>query len=120
IGEGLNIGINIHANKWLTIARECYSVCANMWLAGVERGVSKDTKLGFHSAYRLEKDGKDDKEGQAVEDGSSNPLLGAYLALHVFGYDFIAYATSAKPDSISMLGPEEARKYNVTFTFIKS
>jgi hypothetical protein len=115
IGEGLNIGIDIHAWKWRTIARDCYSVCANIWLAGVERGVSKDTSLGFHSAYKTKEDGT-----HVIETGSGNAIVGAYLARMGFGYDFIGYATSAKPDDIEMFGPDQAKKYNVTFTFIKS
>jgi hypothetical protein len=111
--DGLNIGIDIRNNKWRTIARECYSVCANIWLAGVERGASKDTKLGFHAGYIKDKDGK------TSEDGVTNALVGAYLFRMGFGYDFIAWATTAAPDSITMLGDEEATKYHIAYTFIK-
>jgi hypothetical protein len=110
IFDGLNIGIAIRNMKWMTIARHCHSVCADIWLAGVERAVFENSTVGFHSAY-IEKDGK-----AVIEVGSGNAVVGAYLSRLGFNYDFIGYATSAKPDDMDMFNSEKAKKYNVSVT----
>jgi hypothetical protein len=49
---GLDMGIAIRFRQWRTVVvDECYSVCALMWLAGVQRAAFSDAEIGFHGAY---------------------------------------------------------------------
>lgn len=114
--EGMQIGHAIRDLKWWTAAREhCELACADIWLAGVRRGVYKETALGFHSSFITDKNGN-----AVIENGSGNALVGAYYSKLGLSYDAISYLSSAKPDEMEYLNPEKAKKYNIAFEYLGS
>jgi hypothetical protein len=78
----------------------------------VQRGVFVESHVGFHSAYN--------GETKAIENGSANAVIGAYVARLGFGYDVVGYVTSAKPDNMDWLDAEKAKKYSIAFTYLGS
>jgi hypothetical protein len=112
LGAALNMGAAIRSMKWWTVARSCASACALMWLAGVQRGVFEESHVGFHSAYN--------GETKAIENGSANAVIGAYVTRLGFGYDVVGYVTSAKPENMDWLDAEKAKKYSIAFTNLGS
>jgi hypothetical protein len=113
--DAANIGIAIRNMKWWTAARElCASACADIWVAGVKRGVYKETALGFHAVYTTNKDGKNEV------DSSGNALTGAYYSKLGLSYDAIDYLTSAPPDGMEWLNNEKAKKYNINYDYLGS
>jgi hypothetical protein len=116
---GLNIGVMIRNKGFSTYAGKCASVCALAWLAGTQRFVDKDTALGFHSAFNIDKEGK-----YAGVTGGGNALVGAYLARVIgLSYDAILALTDTDPqegDGIMWLDPKMATKYGIRFSVLKS
>jgi hypothetical protein len=107
IGEGLNIGLLIRQKAMVTaVYKDCASVCGLMWLAGTFRIVSTEAHIGFHAAYRLEKD-------KPVEDGSANALVGGYLMRLGFSWAAIEYLTSAPSETVEWLNSAKAKKYGI-------
>jgi hypothetical protein len=104
--EGLNIGIHIRRQGFRTmVTDECASMCALAWLAGVERAVSSNAHVGFHSVY-------DVRTGK-IEKGSGNALVGAYLYSLGFSWEAIIELTSAKPDDMNWMTGEKATKLGI-------
>ena len=107
---GLDIGIAIRFRQWRTVVvDECYSVCAFMWLAGVQRAAFSDSEIGFHGAY-------DTRDKTATSSG--NAVVGAYLARLGFSYGLIIEMTSAKPDELSMLNFAKANSLGIKMTVL--
>jgi hypothetical protein len=105
LADGLNMGITIRNKRFNTIVvKTCQSVCALMWLAGVERAVFADGSIGFHSAY-------DGKTGAVV--GGGNAVVGAYLSRLGYSYETIAALTNAAPDDMDWLDDAKAKKYGI-------
>ena len=58
LDEGVNIGKFINTNKWSTDLdkhMKCYSSCAMIYAAGVEKFMQKGAELGFHRPYIADK-----------------------------------------------------------------
>jgi hypothetical protein len=113
LNDGLNIGLLIRQKKMSTIVFDrCISVCGLMWLAGTDRAVSTEAKIGFHAAYRMEND-------KPIEDGTGNAWVGRYLTLLGFSWNAIEFLTSAAPDSVEWLNDVKAKKYGITASVLK-
>jgi hypothetical protein len=112
LAEGLSIGEAIAHRGFATVANhKCNSACALTWLAGAQRGVYPNTKIGFHAAYR-----SDDKQ----ESGVANALVGSYLTKLGFSVEAIAYMTKAAPASMEWLTTEKAQQYGIKFEYLSA
>jgi hypothetical protein len=97
------IGEFIRLRGWSTyVSDECDSACALIWLAGVQRLMTPEAKIGFHSAS---------VNGQ--ETGFGNVALRAYLNRIGMSRETMTYATQAGPDDIAYLTPSEARRIGI-------
>jgi hypothetical protein len=74
---GLAIGTIIRNHGSLTYVdggTTCESTCGYIWLAGVQRGATKTSHIGFHAAYNA-------ATQQAIGAGNTgNTVLGSYCA----------------------------------------
>jgi hypothetical protein len=107
----LAIGEMIHESGYATIVPDdqiCASACGLIWLGGTSRYVSETAKIGFHAAYV--------ESGAArSESGVANAMVGAYLTRIGLSYKAIAFLTSAPPEDIQWLHPDEARSIGIDF-----
>jgi hypothetical protein len=102
--DGLNIGTTIRAKGFSTFAYDyCMSVCAMMWLAGVQRSTLSDTSIGFHGA------GYENGEPSIA----GNALAGAYLANLGFSYKVIAALINVGPEEMNWLSFEWAKALGI-------
>ena len=72
---GIEIGTQIRLRNYMTLVPsgvQCASACALAWLGGTKRLMGPGARIGFHAASVNE-------NGQAIETGAGNALLGAYL-----------------------------------------
>jgi TPR repeat protein len=112
----LEIGKTIYIKGFSTavINAECSSACAIAWLAGQTRYMSRNSKIGFHAAYKKSDD------GGVSEAGTGNALAGAYLNKLGFNQSVIQFVTTAPPDQIRWLTREQAEKIGLYFTTLES
>jgi hypothetical protein len=82
---------------------ECASACAFAWLAGHERYMEPNARLGFHAASQ---DGK--------LSGSANALLGAYLNELDLSTEAIIYLTDTEPESMIWLDFSQVNTMGIT------
>jgi ATP-dependent protease ClpP protease subunit len=105
----LQIGEFIRLKGWATIVpSECYSSCALIWLAGTERMMPANAKIGFHAASMDNK-----------EIGVGNALIGTYLNRLGLSYGAVAFVTQASPDEITYLTPAEAKRVGIDVRVIE-
>jgi hypothetical protein len=104
------IGIVIRNRQFRTVAVDyCVSVCAFMWLAGVQRAAFSDAEIGFHGAYN----------GDTKNTSSSgNAVAGAYLARLGFSYRLIAEMTEAQPNEMKWLDFAKAKSVGIPMTVL--
>lgn len=88
----------------------CYSVCALIWVAGVNRVMSRAAQIGFHAAYYRE-------NGVAKETGVGNARVGAFLTRIGLPEAAVIYMTVAPPNDFAPLTPEVAKKIGVEFSY---
>jgi hypothetical protein len=101
--SGMEIGEPIRMHGWSTfVLSQCYSSCALAFLGGVAKEMAPDAQIGFHQAS---------ENGQPS--GQGNALVGAYLAKLGYNYDAVIFATDARPEGLSMLTPQKARKIGI-------
>jgi membrane-bound ClpP family serine protease len=111
LAAGLRIGTTIHDRGWTTRVPKdsrCNSTCAYIWIAGIQRGVTTTSYIGFHAAY--------DRATQQ-ESGAGNAVLGSYLTKLGLNYDGIAYLTTSGPTQMTYLSAEAAAKYGIAIGF---
>ena len=110
---GLEIGKIIRLKGFSTavVSGSCESACAIAWLGGLTRLMSSNGKVGFHAAYRVNKD------GSASESGRANALVGAYLNNLGLPEKAIDYITSAPPESMRLLNREDAQRFGIQVVF---
>jgi hypothetical protein len=102
--DGLNIGTTIRARGFRTVAYDyCMSVCAMMWLAGIDRSTPSDTSIGFHGA------GYENGEPSIA----GNALTGAYLANLGFSYKMIGALINVGPKEMNWLSYEWAKALGI-------
>jgi ATP-dependent protease ClpP protease subunit len=106
----LQIGEMIRLRGWSTyVVGECSSACAMIWLGGVQRYMTPTAKIGFHAAS---------VNGQ--EKGMGNALVGAYLNRIGLGYEAVIFATTASPDDITYLTPDDAKRVGIEVSVVSS
>jgi hypothetical protein len=112
---GLKIGEAIRLKGFTTVVAPdsiCASSCALAWLGGNVRFVSVSSRLGFHSAYRM--DGT-----IAREAGLGNAVVGAYLTRIGLPIDAVIYITKATPSEITWLTPADGQKVGIEFSILE-
>lgn len=106
--SALRIGERIRLRGWNAwVTRSCYSACALAWLGGAHRVMSPEAKVGFHAAS---------VEGK--ETGAGNAIVGSYLTRLGYSYNAILFATSARPEAMSLLTPQKARDVGIPVVVI--
>lgn len=114
VRAGIEIGRAIRLKGFLTYVpggSMCASACGYAWLAGVERFMERDSKIGFHAAY-IERD------GTPQESGSANALVGAYLNGLGLSENAVFYITNSAPNSMTWLTPDEAAQVGINVRFL--
>jgi hypothetical protein len=112
----LAIGEMIHKRGYATVVPDdqvCASACGLIWLAGISRFVSETARIGFHAAYVSSGDTKS-------ESGVGNAMVGAYLTRIGLSYKAIAFLTSAPPDDMQWLHPDDARSIGIDFDTVSA
>lgn len=97
--EAIEIGETIRIRGFSTLVvnnSQCVSACALIWLAGTPRTLSRSASVGFHATYI-------DQDGQLIESGVGNALVGRYFAVLNLSQRAIVFATSAKPTEMNWL-----------------
>jgi hypothetical protein len=106
---GLEMGRAIQLMGFDTMVPDgasCESACALLWLAGATRYMDPDGMVGFHAAYVESEDG-------ALETGSGNAVIGAYLYALGMSFQTIEQLTSAPPDGMYYLTCDEAETLGI-------
>jgi ATP-dependent protease ClpP protease subunit len=106
---GVEIGKAIRMrglSTWVPSGSTCASACAFAWLGGTKRVVGKTAQVGFHAVYQM-------KNGAAVETGSGNASVGAYLAQLGLSDTAIRYLTDAAPTSMNWLTAADAQALGI-------
>ena len=103
--EAIRIGERIFVRQFTTIAvGTCASACAIAWLAGSNRIVTAQGKIGFHAAYSA-------RTGRVSSAG--NAVLGAYLQRIGLTEPAIMYITNPPPQGVQWLTKEAARQLGI-------
>jgi TonB family protein len=89
----------------------CASACALIWMAGDKRGMSASGHVGFHAAYR-------DENGEPIESGSANALIGNYLTVLGVSAKTVVFATTAPPDRMLWLTDANKNAAGIDFETI--
>ena len=104
LADGLKIGTTIRGRGFSTFAHDyCMSVCAMMWLAGVQRSTLSNTEIGFHGASY--------ENGEPSIDG--NALAGAYLARLGYSDKVISSLINVGAKEMNWLSFEWARALGI-------
>ncbi len=115
LGEAIEIG-NFIRMKGLTTGVPrgdmCASSCALIWLAGVPRLATSESRIGFHAAYHSNPSGIPEVSSFA------NAAIGAYLNSLGFSQDAVITFTSASPTQMHWLKAEEAAQLGVDIVFV--
>ena len=114
--DGLNIGQAIHERGYDTMVLNgatCASTCGLIWLAGSQRFVGSDGRIGFHAAFR-----RNDGDGEVEESGVANALIGAYLSKLGLSYDAIFYLTNKAPTDIQWLNAADAQRLGIQYAVL--
>jgi len=99
---GILIGETIRKQRFDTIVKtgkSCASACALAWLAGADRFIEGDGRVGFHAAF-------DSTSGR--ETGVGNALVGAYVTKLGLSYNAVIYITKATPNEMTWLNISDA------------
>jgi hypothetical protein len=106
---GMMIGESMRRNNlpgYVNRGDLCASACALAWLGSARRVATPTSRIGFHGVYTQ-------TGGATATSGSGNALAGAYLSRLGYGYEFIAWATSAPPNGMQWLDSARAASINV-------
>jgi hypothetical protein len=90
----------------------CASACALIWLAGHPRFLSKESSLGFHASYV-------EKDGQLLESGVANALIGRYLTLLNLPESAVIFITNAPPKGMNWLTENTKRVSSIEYQDIE-
>lgn len=111
----LEIGRQIRLRGYRTLVMEddeCASACALIWLAGTQRILSGDGKIGFHASYV-------DEGGRKVESGVANAMVGFYLSQLNLSESAVVFTTLAPPDKVEWIRAESSGSVPIEFTVWK-
>ncbi len=106
---GIEIGTQIRLRNYMTLVPtgvQCASACALAWLGGTKRLMGSGALIGFHAASVHE-------NGQAIETGAGNALLGAYLNKLGLPDRAVVFVTQAHPNEITWLTMADAEREGI-------
>jgi hypothetical protein len=106
---GIDIGMQIRLRNYMTLVPSrvlCASACATAWLGGTTRLMGPGALIGFHAASI-------DQNGQAIETGVGNALLGAYLNKLGLPDRAIVFITQAHPNDLTRLTMADAARVGI-------
>jgi hypothetical protein len=106
---GIEIGTQIRLRNYMTLVPtgvQCASACALAWLGGTKRLMGPGALVGFHAASV-------DENGQAIETGPGNALLGAYLNKLGLPDRAVVFVTQAHPNEITWLTMADAEREGI-------
>jgi len=106
---GVEIGKAIRLKGYFTYVPAdalCASACGYIWLAGVQRYMELTSKIGFHASFVKE-------NGVNRESGVGNALVGAYLNSLGLSQNAIAYISTAPPESMTWMTPQDAANMGI-------
>jgi hypothetical protein len=106
---GIDIGTQIRLRNYTTLVPsgvKCASACATAWLGGTKRLMGSGALIGFHAAYV-------DQNGQAIETGVGNALLGAYLNKLGLPDRAVVFITQAHPNDLTWLTMADAAREGI-------
>ncbi|WP_230281660.1 hypothetical protein [Croceicoccus sp. Ery15] len=112
--EAIEIGEAIRLKGFSTLVingSDCFSACALIWLAGAPRSLSKSARVGFHASYT-------DSNGQRMESGVGNALVGRYLTLLNLPAKAVVYTTSAPPNGLNWVNQSNYSTVGIDIKFI--
>lgn len=112
LAVAITMGEHIRMKGYSTVVppgATCASACALAWLAGVARGGSETSKIGFHAAS--------DKAGDITAAG--NAVIGAYLNKIGVSYKAITFITSPSPADMTWLTYAKARELGIDIVSIE-
>jgi hypothetical protein len=111
VDDALSIGSWIADQNWTTVVPKfCASSCALIWLAGKDRTVKSDARVGFHAIYFAKSD--------QVSPGG-NAKVGAYLFKLGFSPNTIEYLTQTSPKKMEWLDGEKAERYGIDVNVVE-
>ena len=106
---GFALGRIIRARKYATaVEGECFSACADIWLAGTPRMRGVNAKIGLHSAAA-----RNPENNERKPSAGGNAITGAYLRELGLSDAFIAYAVSANIDDINYLDDADIEHFGL-------
>jgi hypothetical protein len=111
---GIEIGKAIRLRNfatWVPSDSFCASACAIAWLGGTRRLMGSRALIGFHSVYVMD-------HNSPVETAPGNALFGAYLSQLGLSERAIVYLTSAPPESMNWLTPQQAEAVGISFRIL--
>jgi peptidoglycan hydrolase-like protein with peptidoglycan-binding domain len=106
---GIEIGKAIRLKGFGTLVPNkmlCASACALAWLGGKVRLAGPEARIAFHAAWKM-------KNGQKMETGPGNALVGAYLNNLGLSEEAILFVTSAGPDDAEFLSFQRAERLGI-------
>jgi hypothetical protein len=106
---GLGIGRTIRRKGYSTVvpaAAQCASACALAWLAGAERFMAKNARIGFHTAYLA-------NNGRPRKSRAAQAAVVDYLEQLELPKRAIDYFTSSPPQGLYVLTMSRARTLGV-------
>jgi hypothetical protein len=106
---GIAIGKIIRLKSFATAVwdgERCASACALAWLGGSQRLMGRYALVGFHAAYI-------EQQGQAMETGVGNALVGSYLNQIGLSERAVVYITGAAPAEMTWLNLQDAQQIGI-------
>ena len=107
---GLSMGRALRLQGVTTVVeagQTCASACGLAWLGGSRRLLDPSAQVGFHAAYFI------DDNGLAIETGSGNALVGAYLNQLGMSSEAVYYITRSSPAEMQWLTIDDAEKFGI-------
>ncbi len=109
LSTALEIGRLVFSRGYETsiINRDCISACALIWLAGKSRYLHNGERLGFHSAFKI------GRNGQREPDQASNALIGAYIGYLELPSTVASLVVEADPNTVTWVTTKNAIDYGI-------
>ena len=112
--NGIAIGSAINSRGFATVVPSgatCASICATMWLSGVERSAGARSRIGFHSAYLI-------VNGRPEESQKGNAIHGAFLRSIGVSDRVISYIMMAGPGSMTWMSQDAAKAIGIKYALV--
>lgn len=108
---GIAIGTEIRRRGFTTVVPNgatCASVCATVWLSGVERSAGGSSRIGFHSTYLI-------VDGKPQPSAEGNEFHARYLRSIGVSETTISYIMMAAPGSMTWLTADAAKSVGIRY-----